>query len=493
MMSSKEASVLGQAAMLLKVSRSTLAVIACASTVVLGACSRPVLDTVATRGETTDIDAPDATTVPAPDAELFADSGNDASDSGGPPEASSGVVLEAAACAGDSCIGVVEIAVGGRHSCARLQNGHVRCWGANHSGELGTGTVIHQSPGFPPYVVPELIANPIEVPGISGATQLTLAGAPTSDIYSVYSFSCALLSDKVACWGSSVEGELGRGEVDGGVLHREAYPAPSPVLGLVAPARISSGHHQACAISEGGDLSCWGLLQLGEPGVHVPEPVELPAGAHALQASVGERISCVLLDDHSVACWGVDLEARYHDIARVPGLPRIAQVSAGETHRCTLSEAGEIHCWGHNGGGQLGHPTSEDGGPFEINPTLVALPDGKTALQVVAGSDSTCALLADRTVACWGDNIHGAVGTGAVDPVTGQTAPRFVAAPTMVQALRDVKQLAMGGDSQHICALTIGGDVLCWGEGEHGELGPNYVIQPQKGNAQVIPIPVPLR
>lgn len=36
---------------------------------------------------------------------------------------------------------VEEITAGGQHTCARLTNNEVRCWGANGSGQLGDGTL----------------------------------------------------------------------------------------------------------------------------------------------------------------------------------------------------------------------------------------------------------------------------------------------------------------------------------------------------------------
>ena len=41
--------------------------------------------------------------------------------------------------------GATAVHVGAFHSCAMLQDGAVRCWGANESGQLGDGTVTNAS------------------------------------------------------------------------------------------------------------------------------------------------------------------------------------------------------------------------------------------------------------------------------------------------------------------------------------------------------------
>jgi hypothetical protein len=45
-----------------------------------------------------------------------------------------------AACSSGACTSVAEISASGEHTCARLIDGSVRCWGANFRGELGDGT-----------------------------------------------------------------------------------------------------------------------------------------------------------------------------------------------------------------------------------------------------------------------------------------------------------------------------------------------------------------
>jgi alpha-tubulin suppressor-like RCC1 family protein len=55
---------------------------------------------------------------------------------------------------GDVDVGgvAVEVVAGGVHSCARLQDGSVRCWGGNGSGTLGYGHVMNVGDDEPPSV-----------------------------------------------------------------------------------------------------------------------------------------------------------------------------------------------------------------------------------------------------------------------------------------------------------------------------------------------------
>jgi alpha-tubulin suppressor-like RCC1 family protein len=41
--------------------------------------------------------------------------------------------------------GAVAIASGGGHTCALLTAGRVKCWGSDHSGQLGLGTVVYST------------------------------------------------------------------------------------------------------------------------------------------------------------------------------------------------------------------------------------------------------------------------------------------------------------------------------------------------------------
>lgn len=103
-------------------------------------------------------------------------------------------------------LGVAEIAAGANHTCARLTNGTVWCWGANDRGQTGDGTMGEdQWSNFP-----------IQVLYIDSAEALSLGAT----------HACVLQADdSVWCWGANDEGQLG----DGTTVDR---PFPVQVQGL---------------------------------------------------------------------------------------------------------------------------------------------------------------------------------------------------------------------------------------------------------------------
>lgn len=78
------------------------------------------------------------------------------------------------------------------------------------------------------------------------------------------------------------------------------------------------------------------------------------------------------------------------------------------------------------------------------------------------GDNTTCALITDGSVKCWGTNTYGEMGTatgaGVVDP------------PPTATDVSDVAQLALGG--RHACAVLSDKKALtCWGWNKAGQLG----------------------
>ena len=85
---------------------------------------------------------------------------------------------------------------------------------------------------------------------------------------------------------------------------------------------------------------------------------------------------------------------------------RAISIALGVAHACALLEDHRIKCWGSNESGQLGYGDNRDRGKSladmgDALPT-VDLGTGRTAIQLVAVRYSTCALLDDGHVKCWG-------------------------------------------------------------------------------------------
>ena len=75
----------------------------------------------------------------------------------------------------------------------------------------------------------------------------------------------------------------------------------------------------------------------------------------------------------------------------------------------------------------------------------------REAKALASAGNATCAVMADRTVRCWGRNDHGQLGDGTTADRSTPVAPK----------LRGVTQLAMGGDAA--CAIVDDKSVACWG------------------------------
>jgi len=276
-----------------------------------------------------------------------------------------------------------EIAAGLGHTCARFDDGSVKCWGANDEGQLGLGGTLRRGDG-----PGEMGANLPAVDLGPGRTALQIAVGGNQ--------TCARLDDgSVKCWGRNGFGQLGLGD-----------PLPR------------------------GDGP-------GEMGASLPA-VDLGPGRTALEVAAGLGHTCARLDDGSVKCWGGNFAGQLglgdtQQRGDGPGemgasLPAVdlgpgrtaLQVTMGQVHTCARLDDGSVKCWGGNDSGQLGlGDTQQRGdGPGEMGASLpvVNLGPGRTALQVTAGGFYTCARLDDGSVKCWGQNNDGQLGLGDMQP-----------------------------------------------------------------------------
>lgn len=237
--------------------------------------------------------------------------------------------------------------------------------------------------------------------------------------------------------------------------------------------QLAAGLVHTCAVFADGKVACWGGNSNGQLGngtfkaSNILSPVEgLPSAAVAVAA--GAYHSCSLINDGNVWCWGSNLFGELGDATNntrpnpraVTGLPTSAKsISVGKNTTCALLSDDTVYCWGANGRGQLGNNAMSN----QNTPTKVAQIDKAKSLKV--GMDHACAILINSTVMCWGANSGGQLGNGnTIDSPQAQ----------LVTGLTEVSEIALG--LFHTCALLATGQITCWGNNASGQLGNGSTI-----------------
>lgn len=301
---------------------------------------------------------------------------------------------------------------------------------------------------------------------------------------------CALTrAGTVRCFGQSTHGELGYGDLETIGDDEHPYEAGDVDIGDTPAVYVGAGIRHTCALLEDGTVKCWGDSQSGRLGYSVGEDIgddEAPGsvgvvilGGTVEQLAVGDQHNCAVLEGGTLRCWGLNFEGNvlgYGDIGNVGDdeIPSsvgdvffgketlIAQVSAGFTHTCALSTLDEVFCWGNNENGKLGIGSVD---PLSMpSPTAVQL--GGDARAVLAGTVTSCALMSDDDVYCWGRGSFHTLGTQNTDDI-GDDEPANAAGeiPLGFNAQQVV------GRGFHHCALSDAGGVHCWGSPNFGRLG----------------------
>lgn len=123
------------------------------------------------------------------------------------------------------------------HSCA-VEESLVYCWGSNAQNQLGR-----------PSLGASLSALPVAVEGLNGLGFVT-------DIKSGNKHSCAVISNKVYCWGDNSSGQLGRGSVSANsAVPQVVLMADDTELNGVT--ELTLGEKHSCALAN-NKIYCWG-------------------------------------------------------------------------------------------------------------------------------------------------------------------------------------------------------------------------------------------
>mmetsp|Transcript_50458 Transcript_50458/g.60824 ORF Transcript_50458/g.60824 Transcript_50458/m.60824 type:complete len:515 (-) Transcript_50458:277-1821(-) len=149
---------------------------------------------------------------------------------------------------------------------------------------------------------------------------------------------------------------------------------------------------------------------------------------------------------------------------------RATSASLGYDHTCALLADKTAKCWGDNEDGQLGLGDVINRGEIRQNDMGNNLPRAITKgniIQVATGEHHSCALFMNGQVRCWGWNVYGQLGSGD-DLNRGDKDSR----QSVSVDLGDGKKvIEISAGFYHTCALFEHGKVKCWGLNEKGQLG----------------------
>jgi alpha-tubulin suppressor-like RCC1 family protein len=362
-------------------------------------------------------------------------------------------------CAGETAIAatqtVEEIWAGGQHTCAKMDDNTVRCWGWNNLGQVGDGTLLTR-------------LSPVTVPLVGGVSKLAVG----------YQHTCALMVDNtVRCWGGNTFGQLGINVSGGYRLAPVIVVAPAGAGPLTNVVELKVGSDHTCARRSDNTVYCWGRNDNGQAGNGNttnqirPTLVSFASGTPASLA-LGWLSSCARMSNNTVRCWGDNSHGQIGDgtttdrltpttVIPVSGsgsLSNVTQIGMNSRsfHVCARISDSSVRCWGENQAGQLGDGTTND----RSRPVVAFLGANLSAVQVEAGGDHTCIRQSDHDIRCWGENRDGERGDGTTT---------WDLDYTQADLPDDAVSLTVGGN--HSCALLDNDTAYCWGRNALGRIG----------------------
>ena len=265
---------------------------------------------------------------------------------------------------------------------AITENGDLYCWGYNRYGQVGNGTTETQT-------TPEKVLSDVKSVSYScyfGSTYVSTISAITEN-------------GGLYCWGYNEYGQVGNGTVG------TTQTTPVKVLGNVKSVSFppftysyyfrSSYVSTVSAITENGDLYCWGYNgdgQVGNGTVGTTQTTPVKVLGNVKSVSYSSYCFCSYY-----------FGSIYH-----------STVSA-------ITENGDLYCWGYNGDGQVGNGTTKN----RSTPVKV-LGDVKSVFSYSSysyyhysysynSSSTVSAITENGDLYCWGDNKYGQVGNGTTE------------------------------------------------------------------------------
>ncbi|WP_224244873.1 RCC1 domain-containing protein [Hyalangium gracile] len=259
--------------------------------------------------------------------------------------------------------GAVAITLGYRHALVLMEDGSVRAFGDNSTGQLGDGS----SESLRDYPV-TVVGLPEVVKVVAGSMHSVALGR----------------NGTVWVWGRNTYGNLGQGTVDSA-----SHSTPARVPGLENVVDIATGRDHVLALHADGTVSSWGLDASGQLGFGEVFPDEVSAMPVKVKGLTDARaifangnMSYAQRADGALVSWGQNFNGQLGNGGKtdvnvptpsVPLLSGLLTLAPGATHVISIRKDGALFAWGWNARGSLGRDDLLDNWSYP-EPIQVTLP-----------------------------------------------------------------------------------------------------------------------
>ncbi len=145
----------------------------------------------------------------------------------------------------------------------------------------------------------------------------------------------------------------------------------------------------------------------------------------------------------------------------------VVTVSSGDRHSLALCADGTLAGWGYNPDGRVGSGTTSSSITAPMLVPRTGLLAGKTVVAISAGGSHCLALCSDGTLVAWGSNWRGSLGNNST------TDSRVPVAVDLTGVLAGKTIISISAGSAHNLVLCADGTLAAWGYNSNGRLGNN--------------------
>ena len=270
---------------------------------------------------------------------------------------------------------------------------------------------------------------------------------------------------------------------------RDDYTQLNVVTNFISHPPIATGDSTTCVILNDQNISCWGSNLYGKLGngsldSYTSNPTKvlgLPDNDGAVQVEVGSNVACTVLESGRLFCWGRGGyvgDGTYEDrfiateVLTNDNDVMVSKVVVGSSHTCALISNGSVMCWGQEYGGKLGDGVERGTWDIATTPNYTApLPDGRLAVDIGVDTSSTCAVLDNGSISCWGFAAYTLLGN---DWIENQPNTGFLFGEDITVRSITTYGGHEGGFISGMCVILSNDTVSCW----HGSLKDSYSFSP---------------